>query len=59
MAIKSLGNVVVTYNSVDITQYCNKADLSATIERLDVTDLADTAKSTIALSGAPTSRGVA
>lgn len=48
MAVKSLGNVVVTYNSVDVTQYCNQADLSATLERLDVTDLADTAKSTIA-----------
>ena len=48
MAIKSLGNVVVTYGGTDITAYCNKADLSSTIERLDVTDLADTAKSTIA-----------
>ena len=49
MAIKSLGNVVVTYGGTDITAYCNKADLSSTIERLDVTDLAATAKSTIAV----------
>jgi hypothetical protein len=48
MAVKSLGNVVVTYNSVDITQYCSQADLSATIERLDTTNLASTAKESIA-----------
>lgn len=48
MAVKSLSNVTVTYNSVNITGYCSQADLSATIERLDVTTLASTAKESIA-----------
>ena len=48
MAIKSLGNVVVTYNAVHITQYCSQADLKAAIERLDTTNLASTAKESIA-----------
>ena len=48
MARKSLGNVVVTYNSVNITAYCDKADLSAAVERLDTTNLASTAKESIA-----------
>ena len=48
MAIKSLGNVVVNYNSVNITQYCSQADLKAAIERLDTTNLASTAKESIA-----------
>lgn len=48
MAVKSLGNVVVNYNSVNITQYCSQADLNATIERLDTTNLASTAKESIA-----------
>jgi galactokinase/mevalonate kinase-like predicted kinase len=48
MAIKALGNVTVSYGGTDITQYCSQADLSATIERLDVTNLASTAKESIA-----------
>lgn len=48
MAIKSLGNVVVTYNSTNITAYCSQADLEATVERLDTTNLASTAKESIA-----------
>jgi len=48
MAVKSLGNVVVTYGGTDFTQYCSQADLSAVIERLDVTNLASTAKESIA-----------
>lgn len=47
-ARKSLGNTTVTYNSNNITAYCNQNDLESTIERLDTTDLADTAKTTIA-----------
>lgn len=47
-ARKSLGNVVVTYIATNITAYCNQADIEATVERLDTTDLADTAKTTIA-----------
>jgi hypothetical protein len=48
MAVKSLGNVVVTYAGTDFTQYCAQADLDATIERLDTTNLASTAKESIA-----------
>lgn len=43
MARKARSNITVTYNSTDITQYCNKAELDATIEQLDVTNLASTA----------------
>ena len=48
MAIKANGNVVVTYNSVNITAYCDQADLSAAVERLDTTNLASTAKESTA-----------
>jgi hypothetical protein len=44
MAIKSATNITVSYNSNDITQYCNSADLQATLNQLDVTDLASTGK---------------
>lgn len=47
-ARKSGGNVVATYIATNITAYCNSSELSSTIERLDTTDLADTAKTTIA-----------
>ncbi len=48
MAIKTNGNVVVTYNAVNITAYCDQTDLSAAVERLDTTNLASTAKESIA-----------
>ena len=48
MAIKANGNVVVTYNAVNITAYCDQADLSAAVERLDTTNLASTAKESTA-----------
>lgn len=48
MARKSLGNVVVNFNSVNITAYCDKADLSAAVDRLDTTNLASTAKESTA-----------
>lgn len=47
MAVKSLGNVVVTYNAQNITQYCNQADLNSTLEELEVTNLASTGKETL------------
>ena len=47
MAVKSEGNVSVTYNSNSITAYCNQADVAATIDQLDATDLASTAKESI------------
>lgn len=48
MAKKSRGNIVVTYNSNNITAYCKQTDMDATIERLETTNLASTAKTTIA-----------
>lgn len=50
-ARKSLGNVVVTYNSQNITQYLTSAELSFGGEKLDTTDLADTAKTYLAGDG--------
>lgn len=48
MARKARGNVVVTYNSNALTAYCKQADLDATVERLETTNLASSAKTTIA-----------
>lgn len=45
---KSLSNVVVTYNSVNITQYLKQTDLEATVERLETTNLASTGAESIA-----------
>ena len=47
MAVKSEGNVAVTYNSNEVTAYCNQADVQATIDQLDATDLASTAKESV------------
>lgn len=47
MAVKSEGNVTVTYNSNALTAYCSSADVSATIDQLDATNLASTAKESI------------
>jgi hypothetical protein len=47
MAVKAAGNVSVTYDSVDITQYVNTASIAASIAELDTTDLASTAMSYI------------
>lgn len=43
MAVRSAGNVVVTYNGQNITAYLNEAELSATIDELESTNLASTA----------------
>ena len=48
MAVRSRGNVTVTFNAVDITQYCDSAALNMTAERLDTTNLASTGKESIA-----------
>jgi len=47
MARKARSNISVTFNSTDITQYCSKAELDSTIEQLEVTNLASTAKEMI------------
>ncbi len=46
-ARKSRGNVVVMYNSQNITAYCDSADLDAAIEKLETTNLASTGVETI------------
>jgi len=45
--VKGAGNTTVMYNGNDITAYCNQADLNATLESLDVTNLASTGTETI------------
>lgn len=47
MAVKGPGNVTVLYNAVDITQYCDQADLDATIEQLEASNLASTANESV------------
>jgi hypothetical protein len=42
MAVKGVGNVEVTYDSVDITPYINEAELAITIAELEGTNLAST-----------------
>lgn len=45
---KSAANTQVLYNAVDITQYCDQADLEAVLEQLDATNLASTANESVA-----------
>lgn len=52
MAVKGPGNITVLYNAVDITAYCDQADLDNTLEQLDATNLASTANESV--SGFPT-----
>jgi hypothetical protein len=47
-ARKSLGNVTVTYNSQNLTQYLKQADLDAAVNRLETTNLASTGMESIA-----------
>lgn len=42
MAVRGSGNVVVTYNSNNITAYLNTAELAATVDELEATNLAST-----------------
>lgn len=46
MAVKSNSNVVLTYNAVNITQYCDTASMDATVETVESTNLASTATET-------------
>jgi len=41
--VKAAGNVSVTYNTVDISQYVDSGSIAASIAELDTTDLASTA----------------
>ena len=47
MAIKSIENITVTYNSVNITAYLNSASLNAVTAVLDTTNLASTSNEKI------------
>lgn len=47
-ARKSRGNVTFTFNSVALTNYCNQADLSAEVERIETTHFGSTAAESIA-----------
>lgn len=51
MAVKALGNVTVTYDSLDITPYLNTQSLAATIAQIDTTNLASSGDEKIAGSG--------
>jgi len=44
---KAQGNTTVTYVATEITSYCNQADLSSTLQQIDVTTLGDTGKANI------------
>lgn len=48
MAVKGQGNTTVTYNSNALTNYCNQADLSATIEDIETTHFGSTGRESIA-----------
>lgn len=48
MAVKSLGNIVVTYNSVNITSYLNTQSIQATVAAIETTNLASTGAEQIA-----------
>lgn len=47
-ARKTRGNVTVSYNSNALTNYCNQAELGATVERIETTHFGSTAKESIA-----------
>lgn len=46
MPVKSNPNITLTYNSNDITQYCDQATMDATVEAIETTNLASSATST-------------
>lgn len=52
MATKALGNITVTYDSLNITQYLNTASIAAIIAQIDTTNLASSGDEKIAGSGA-------
>ena len=45
---KARGNVVVYYNSQNITQYCDSSDLDDAIDQMETTNLASTGVETVA-----------
>lgn len=47
MAVKGQGNVAVTYASNALTNYCNQADLSATLEDIETTHFGSTGRESI------------
>ena len=48
MAVKGQGNTAVTFNSNALTNYCNQADLSATIDDIETTHFGSTGRESIA-----------
>lgn len=46
MPVKSNPNIVLTYNSNNITAYCDSATMDATVEAIEVTNLASAATAT-------------
>ena len=42
MPVRALGNVVITYNSVNVTAYLNTGSQEATVTAIDTTSLAST-----------------
>lgn len=47
-ARKSLGNVTLTYNSVNITAYLKQTDIDMAVNRLETTNLASTGAESVA-----------
>lgn len=47
-ARKGRGNTTVTYNSVALTNYCNSAELSMTVDRLETTHFGSTGAEDVA-----------
>lgn len=45
--VKGATNTTCTYNSNDLTSFCSQADLQATLDSIDVTNLASTGTETI------------
>jgi len=46
MPVKSNPNIVLTYNSNNITAYCDQSTMDATVEAIETTNLASSATST-------------
>jgi hypothetical protein len=46
-AVKGPGNITVTYNSQNITAYCDSAEIAATVAELETTNLGSTAQTFI------------
>ena len=44
MPVRGMSNTLVTYNSQSLTAYANQADVQTTLNQIEVTNLASTAK---------------